>query len=191
MNNWLAPYLINPVLWRDLLPIPLFSIATATLVFFPYLFAKNERRRAFVVVLSLALLGVTTGQLTGQSRDPAVTAVLPAVLGLVGAISVYIVANKDIKQQAIVAISLSAFSLNLLVGAFWGASLRDNSNRFESNQQQKLQSELLSEDYLMAQILLEHRVNIRKVQYEAELLQFKEALDKRKQARSTQTGESP
>lgn len=87
-----------------------------------------RRQDFFVVLLSFALLGMVTGLLAGFSRTPAMGAVLPAVLSLVGGLAIYVlgVAKAD---QVLVGTCVIALSLNLLIGSVWGALLRDDSER--------------------------------------------------------------
>lgn len=87
-----------------------------------------RRREFFIVLFSFALLGMVTGLLAGFSRTPAMGAVLPAVLSLVGGLAIYVigVAKAD---QMLIGTCVIALSLNLLIGSVWGALLRDDSER--------------------------------------------------------------
>ena len=58
---------------------------------------RKDFRLLLLVLLAFSLLGFVTGQIMGQSREPAVMAVLPAVLTLLGGIDVYLVGAKGIQ----------------------------------------------------------------------------------------------
>ena len=60
----------------------------------------------------------------GQSREPAVTAVMPAILTMIAGVLGYIVSAKTAQQQMLASIIIIGFTVNLLVGTFWGAQVR-------------------------------------------------------------------
>lgn len=171
----MASYLTYWPLWKDILPLPIFSALISLIIIRAFntftntekdpAFAK-EIKQLFLVVFAMALLGITTGQLTGQSREPAVGAVLPAVLGLIGGISVYLVGSKDKQHQFAVSLAVIAFTVNLLVGVFWGAHLRA-----------QYENVLLSEDYLMDRARAEHNVALKKLQYEKQIQEVRKILE--------------
>jgi len=92
----------------------------------PFCLALDSRpyKEGVAVVFSLSLLGIVTGQITGFSRESAVGTVLPAVLGLLGGVMVYLVGTKGKRLQLPVVMSVIGLTLNLLVGTYWGAYLR-------------------------------------------------------------------
>jgi hypothetical protein len=85
---------------------------------------RKDFRLLLFVMLAFSLLGFVTGQIMGQSREPAVMAVLPAVLTLLGGIVIYLVGAKGIQTQAIVASMVCCFAIALLIGVHFGARLR-------------------------------------------------------------------
>lgn len=70
------------------------------------------------------MLGMVVGQTTGNSREAAVGAVMPAILGLVGGIMVYLLGTTSRRTQVLVALAIIALTSNLVVGIFWGAKSR-------------------------------------------------------------------
>jgi hypothetical protein len=86
--------------------------------------ARKDFRLLLLVLFSFSLLGFVTGQIMGQSREPAVMGVLPAVLTLLGGIAIYLVGAKGLQTQALVAAMVSCFALALLTGVHFGGRLR-------------------------------------------------------------------
>jgi hypothetical protein len=74
---------------------------------------RKDFRLLLLVLLAFSLLGFVTGQIMGQSREPAVMAVLPAVLTLLGGIVIYLVGAKGIQTQAIVSSMVFCFAIAL------------------------------------------------------------------------------
>jgi hypothetical protein len=137
-----ASFLTDGPLWRDIVPVPLFAAIVAAIV----TIALGRRRRAeypgiAAVVFAIALFGLVTGVMTGQSRDPAVGTVLPGVLTLIGGIIVYLAGTKDMQAQLLVAIVVATFSLNLLIGSYWGARLRDDFEAYRESSAYRLSQE--------------------------------------------------
>jgi hypothetical protein len=80
-------------------------------------------RANFLVALSFSVLGIATGYMTGLSREPAVNAILPAVLSLIAGVSIYWIGKQE-SQRNLVSLSVLCLSTTLLVGAIWGARER-------------------------------------------------------------------
>jgi uncharacterized membrane protein YhaH (DUF805 family) len=120
-------YLTSVALWEALWPIPLAATLIAALLLLA-LHPRANRRSYFLVLLSFGILGMVTGLMAGFSRQPAMGAVLPAVLSLVGALAIYLIGAEK-ADQALVGVCVIALSLNLLVGSMWGAVLRDDFER--------------------------------------------------------------
>ena len=99
--------------------------ALVLVVAFGLFFIKNKEgnRENFTVFLAFAALGAVTGYLAGNSREPAIDAVLPAVLSLVGGLSIYLI-GKEAASRDLVARCVVALSVPLLVSALWGAAER-------------------------------------------------------------------
>lgn len=117
-------YLRSLELWEALWPAPLAATLIAALLLFLHR-PRISRRQFFVVLLSFALLGMVTGLLAGFSRTPAMGAVLPAILSLVGGLAIYLVGAEK-ADQALIGTCVIALSLDLLIGSTWGAVLRDD-----------------------------------------------------------------
>lgn len=83
-------------------------------------------------MLALSLLGIATGQITGLSRDSAVHAVLPAVLGLMGGATIYLIGAWGKELQTTVVAAVIGLSINLVVGVYWGSYSRVIYERWAS-----------------------------------------------------------
>jgi len=81
---------------------------------------RSELLKAFLIVFSFSILGTAVGWMTGDSGDPVLSAVLPAVLSLVGGLGVYLIGHTE-RDSAIVAAGISALAINLLVATLISA----------------------------------------------------------------------
>jgi len=142
----MPPYLENIEGWKSLWPIFVFVAALATGVTY-VAGKKGQRKELFLVLLAFSMLGMTTGYLTGFSRESAVGAVLPAVLSLMGGLLVFLVGqNKE--SRGVVSMSMFIFAVTLLIGTGWGAIMRDTYEKFQK-----------SELYLQQEAFIESEVN--------------------------------
>lgn len=162
-------YLTNVNLWLDIIFIPIFAAFIAFILIFLVVEKKEDYKKVFIVIFSMALLGMTAGQLTGQSREPAVGAVIPAVLTFIGGLLIYIITTKNEKFQSLVSITIISFSLTLLVGTFWGSQLR---HEFEVNSRN--QQAMLYNEYILQQVRLEKLKNEKQIQDARKLLGLKD-----------------
>ena len=119
---------------------------------------KTKRKEYFLVFLSFSMLGIVTGYLTGFSREPAVGAVLPAVLSLMGGLLVFMV-GKDASNRKILCSSMFLFSLMLLIGSGWGSVMRDKAVYFLETRAAAAEALKKSELYLKQQAFIESQVN--------------------------------
>jgi uncharacterized membrane protein len=142
----MPPYFFQMEVWKALWPMP---FAAIVLSFVIVLIAGNrgERRELLIVLTSFSMLGIVTGYLTGFSREPAVGAVLPAVLSLLGGLTVFVV-GKSRENRGMVSLTMFVFSLMLLLGSSWGAVMRDVAEEYER-----------SERFLAQQVYIEAQVN--------------------------------
>jgi hypothetical protein len=74
--------------------------------------------------IPVALIGYSVGFLTGISRSPAVGSVIPAVLAVIGGLSVYAFGT-DNKYKAVVAYSVSLLVVSLFYGTQSGSFERE------------------------------------------------------------------
>jgi hypothetical protein len=90
-----------------------------------FLIKSNDWGRIAASVFCFGTLGMVTGFLTGLSGESTVLqAVLPSVLSVVGGLAAFMV-SRDPKISDIVAPSIGALALAVLLGAFWGANERN------------------------------------------------------------------
>lgn len=77
----------------------------------------------------LGFTGIIAGFLSGSSRSPAMTALIPAILTFIGLAIVYLMGRGPLRA-IISAFAVFVFSFNLLVGAFLGSASRDRHAEF-------------------------------------------------------------
>jgi hypothetical protein len=90
-----------------------------------------------VVAFVFGILALVTGLVTGASRSAAVGQVLPAALGLIGAVALFVV-TKSPKDIPLAATAVAAFSVMLLVGTVLGSYERVRSVAYENAQRYDL-----------------------------------------------------
>jgi len=124
----MTPFLLSSFVWNVLGLLVIFG-AISSIVLTPVASPSWQPRQLLdssITLLSMALLGGVVGYLTGQSREPAIGAVLPAVLSLIGGLVLYILTNRaSAANHRIAACSTLVLVLNILVGAVWGATARE------------------------------------------------------------------
>lgn len=87
----------------------------------------RSRQNIGAIALStsaFAMLGFASGLIMGQSRDPAVDTVLPAIFTLLGGVLAYLIGSKGVRSQVGTSAMMICFAFALLVGAQYGAALR-------------------------------------------------------------------
>jgi len=77
----------------------------------------------FFVSLPFAVVGIVAGYLTGNSRSPAVTALVPGILTLFGGLTAYLMAQ-GVRMALLSGIAVVAFSSLLFMGSFVGSLQR-------------------------------------------------------------------
>ena len=150
-------YLTNLSSWQSIWPILLaaFLLAFGASFFISNKKNRNELRLGF---LAFAMLGMTTGFLSGNSREPVMEAVIPSILSLIGGLLAFMVVNKskdndskkEISTDSMVTsfIGVFIFTLTLLLGSSWGAIAREDWEKFKN-----------SKEYLMWKSYDEYEVN--------------------------------
>jgi hypothetical protein len=84
--------------------------------------------------ISLGFAGIVAGFLTGSSRAPAVSALVPAVLTFVGLVVVYLI-GKSVLRSTLAGFIVFVFSANLLVGTVIGSASRDRHEEYVQSPQ--------------------------------------------------------
>ena len=134
MYSYLPTYLTTQQIWIDLLPIPIGAVLIAAIAAGLSGFGKDHGttfRERWCVFCAFALLGYVVGDLTGQSREPAVSAMIGAVLTLLGAGLVYLLGSNGLKQQLFTSLAVSVLAISLLFGTNWGSVLRTNAEIYK------------------------------------------------------------
>ena len=127
-------YFMDPDLWIQMGFMPFLTLIYACVVSLLMIGRKRTYRRwstFFLISFAGALLGAVAGQITGQSRIPAVTVVLPAILALMGGLMVYLVGTGGLRIQTFVALTIISLSLGLGAGTHWGSTLRTKVESLE------------------------------------------------------------
>jgi hypothetical protein len=93
-------------------------------------FSRFSRDPKFIgsfalTIFAFATLGFVTGEIMSDSREPAVSAVLPAVLTLMGGVVAFLIGTKGAQSQIVVSALVLNFGVALFVGADYGAAIRD------------------------------------------------------------------
>jgi hypothetical protein len=129
----MPPYLTHAETWKALWPMPLAALLVSALICSLF-WKRGDLKELFVVLASFSMLGLVAGYLTGFSRAPAVGAVLPAVLSLLGGVTAFIL-GRSRESRLLVGTMLFVFSLTLVIGSSWGAIMRDHAERFDQSEQ--------------------------------------------------------
>jgi len=119
-------YILNFEIWKGLWPIPVAALIIAGLLTLCS-GIKRTRRTLFSALCGFAVLGLVVGVMAGQSREPVIGAVLPAILSFLGGAAAFMM-TKGPTMRMTVGLTVVAFSLSILIGANWGA---DTRTRFE------------------------------------------------------------
>lgn len=98
---------------------------------------KGKHGKAFLVIFSFSMLGLTIGWLTGDSGQQVLASVLPAVLTLIGGLAVFLV-GKQFQDSTMIAAAVTVLTFNLLVGALLAS---ENSNLVKKQEEQALLEE--------------------------------------------------
>lgn len=122
--------------WTGRWPLFFTAIVTALVLAFLYQGTALFRTR-LIVAFAFTLLGMVAGYMSGLSRQPAVTAVVPAALSLIAGLSIYIVGAKR-ADQVLIALCVIGLCTNLLLGIVWGARARVASEDHYASAPRKL-----------------------------------------------------
>jgi hypothetical protein len=149
-------YLTDSEIWKALWPLLLFPLASAFGICL--VFSRRPYLASVPAVFALCLLGIVTGQITGLSREAAVGTVIPAILGLLGGIVLYLIGTKGKELQVLVVMGVIGLTLNLLVGVYWGAYSRDAYEAY-SNTPEVLTAQALAKEKARYTEALQRLVN--------------------------------
>ncbi|MBI1170675.1 hypothetical protein GC209_04675 [bacterium] len=86
-----------------------------------------------LVAFLFGTLALVTGMLTGASRTAAVGDVLPAGLGFIGAVALYVF-TKPKRDLSVAAVAVVSFSILLFLGTVMGSYERARAVTFEESQ---------------------------------------------------------
>jgi hypothetical protein len=81
--------------------------------------------RTTIAGFPLGLSGLVSGYLTGISRVPAVTALVPAILTFIGLILVYLVGRSGHLRMSVTGFCIVVFTISLLLGTSLGSISRE------------------------------------------------------------------
>jgi hypothetical protein len=87
-------------------------------------------RNFSLAVFAFSMLGFVSGSIMADSREPAVAAVLPAVLTLMGGVAAFHIGSKGVENQVTVCALVLVFSFALYVGSFHGSEVRGQNDLY-------------------------------------------------------------
>jgi hypothetical protein len=124
-------YLSSEYVWATvLIQIAVAAISAAALL--PLARRKGSSLSAldtYGAILALAFVGIVAGYMTGLSRTPAIGAILPAILSVIGGLVLFIVTRQaPAGFRALTAAGTIALMVNLLIGSLWGSLSREDPN---------------------------------------------------------------
>lgn len=103
---------------------------------------------AYFVGIPFAIVGISTGYMSGLSREPAVAALVPAMLTLVGSVGAYLM-TKGKRSSIMATLIMVNFSVSVLVGISLGASYREEAFRSQNSVEARISA--LREEFLLQQ----------------------------------------
>ena len=99
----------------------------------------GKRSGYWIYILAFALLGTVTGIAAGNSREPAISAVLPALLALVTALCGYAFTVEGLKTlRPVIPFCILALMLSSIYGLAFGATLRSKNDKYAKDYNQWL-----------------------------------------------------
>jgi peptidoglycan/LPS O-acetylase OafA/YrhL len=127
--------------WEQIWPLFL-GAAILALVMAVIPTANSTYSHRIVPLLAVATLGFVIGDLTGQSRGSGIAQVISAIVAVLGGVLIYLVGIHGEKKQMLASGAVLVLSIALLLGANWGASIRQYSDDMHSSPAYKVQQEL-------------------------------------------------
>lgn len=82
-----------------------------------------EVLRGFVLAIAIGILAWVVGYLSGASREPVVSALVPAILGAVGALGGFVSLKYD--KTIVTGMTIISFAIMLFIGASMGGRIRE------------------------------------------------------------------
>ena len=128
----MAPFLEQVAGWQSLWPFPV-AIAIITAIASGAAGGRVAIKSVGLPTAAFCALGLVIGYTTAFSRDSAVGTVLPAVLTLIGGVSVVLM-GKDEQARTLVCVCVLVFSAGLLIGITWGAVMRGEALAFAESE---------------------------------------------------------
>lgn len=119
-------FLINVLLLLAISSLIGFGVSFITVV----IFKRKKLKEVIVMLLSLAVIGACAGIAGGLSRVGAVQTIIPAFLGLLGGLSVYLFGVKG-SDNPIASFGAIALSIALISAYALGASERNTSEEYK------------------------------------------------------------
>jgi hypothetical protein len=134
-----------------------------------------------LTVTAFAILGFVTGKIMSDSREPSVSAVLPATLTLMGGIIAYLVGTQGPNVQVLASALLFNFSLSLFVCTDYGGAIRDevtDTQAIDSEQAQLGAEAMRLSDYVKILQLKHDFEEKNKPKYNLDLSKFSSSYER-------------
>jgi hypothetical protein len=122
------------IIYSLVFPVLAAAIAVSFLVWLIGLYfgVTGKRSGYWIFILVFALLGTVTGIVAGNSREPAISAFLPALLALVTALCGYAFTVEGLKElQPAIPFCILALMLSAVYGLAFGAGLRGKNEDYK------------------------------------------------------------
>lgn len=105
-----------------------FAISTLSGFVLPFVLAllwqRTAAKEVAVILVALALIGACAGTAGGMSRVGAVGSIVPAFLGLLGGIAIYLF-GIDRSKGLLASFGATALAISLIVSYTWGSEYRN------------------------------------------------------------------
>lgn len=92
-----------------------------------------------LVCFTFAVAGISTGYLTGLSRNPAVDSVVPAVLTVFGGFATFLISTRPRDSVGVVVGATTSLFLFFLIAELTGARIREENANWAANEQLQFQ----------------------------------------------------
>lgn len=121
---------------------------------------SDNFKEVFQATLTASLVACAIGILVGLSRDGTVGTVLPAILSVLGGLSIFQLTTKTKEQRTLIAMSVISFFLTLSISTTWSSYWRVMGENQQQLMQQAKDSKSMQDLYME---------NVVKLKYEYEL----------------------
>lgn len=84
----------------------------------------NEIKQSVISSFVVSIVGLTLGNLSGNSKEPIMSVLIPAILTFISGFSIYLISTKKSINKGAALMVMVFFSLFLIVGTWAGSTLK-------------------------------------------------------------------